>query len=402
MLITATATARRSSKHAFCRAMPIPSAVSVIVQTYPRGGVAPSRANPPEAPLPGEDDHPMQGREGPLPGATIGGMPLSFRHLAAAFLPLAATVAGILAVTIAVQLPTGPSSAVPVPAVVLPASPAPSVVAHLPSGRARSPAPVISSVAEHFPGAGHGSASPVTAPLAVATTAPRAASKPQAKPTLSLPRPSRKPRPSDEAAAPPPPIAPVAPATPAPVAVAEPAVSTPARSTSSSSARVALAEAPKQHQGSARGEEKHSTGSAKEAKKTEEAGRKGPGKDANKNAATGQGAVTLWANETQEPPVAAASGSSSAKDGGMDSTKGPGKVGAPSPPMGGDQGRPGESGKGGRRDVSKGWNGSQGGHGDGGQGGQGNQGGQGGQAGQSGPGDQGGHRHDRGGGGKPG
>ena len=59
-------------------------------------------------------------------------MPLIFRHLAAAVLPLSATAAGILAVGIAVQLPRGPSPVISAPPVVSPLEPA---------ARRRRPAP---------------------------------------------------------------------------------------------------------------------------------------------------------------------------------------------------------------------------------------------------------------------
>ena len=59
-------------------------------------------------------------------------MPLIFRHLAAAVLPLSATAAGILAVGTAVQLPRGPAPVISAPSVISPLEPAPGVVARLP------------------------------------------------------------------------------------------------------------------------------------------------------------------------------------------------------------------------------------------------------------------------------
>ena len=72
---------------------------------------------------------PNAGTRRSLARTRIREVPLLFRHLAAAFLPLAAVAAGVLAVGLAVQVPTGPSSAVGVPSVMLPGQPAPEVLA---------------------------------------------------------------------------------------------------------------------------------------------------------------------------------------------------------------------------------------------------------------------------------
>jgi hypothetical protein len=140
-------------------------------------------------------------------------MPLLLRHLAAAVLPLASAAAGIVAVGIAVQLPSGPPAHVSVPLVQAPVSPEQAVRSGLrPTARPEPPPP-------------RRRMRPLVVPeraSAPATPSERAQPNVAEPVPASLPVPAGKPAPSEEQA--PVSSAPVSEAppqeAPAPVAVA--------------------------------------------------------------------------------------------------------------------------------------------------------------------------------------
>ena len=130
-------------------------------------------------------------------------MPLIFRHLAAAVLPLSATTAGILAVGIAEQLPRGPSAIAATPAIVKPLEPVPGVVANLPRGARRATVQPVDRRSAAGTGFSFEAASPPSTSTGPATPPTTTSQAP------SLPRSSRKPLPSEPAAPLTPPVAPV-------------------------------------------------------------------------------------------------------------------------------------------------------------------------------------------------
>jgi len=151
----------------------------------------------------------MQGGEGCQATTTISGMPLLFRHLAAAALPLASTTAGIVAVGIAMHLPAGLSGHISVQAVIPPVRAAAPVVARVAPRRERTPVRP-----KRTP-------SPTRAPVVAPAPVPRVAGPVTVVATPGPPeRSPRMPLPPDEAAPLTPPVPPVP--TPQPTPAPEP------------------------------------------------------------------------------------------------------------------------------------------------------------------------------------
>jgi hypothetical protein len=155
---------------------------------------------------------------------------LLLRHLAAAVLPLASTVAGIVAVGIAVQLPSGPPAGVEVPRVQAPVGPGRPVAGTVvrsphavPSPRRRDlpdtararPAVRLAPVLRQLPERGEPAAPslpvPVEKPAVSEGSAPVAAAPaPAPPPPQAIPVPVVTPAPVAPPAPPPPPAPPTA------------------------------------------------------------------------------------------------------------------------------------------------------------------------------------------------